>query len=73
MMVIPATGFKAVIDSGTSAIVGPKSLVSPLIKGITVNKNCTGLDALPNLTFTIDSVDYVLSPKDYVLMVELLG
>ena len=63
------TGYKAVIDSGTSVIVGPKTLVDPLIAGITVNDDCSGVEQLPNLTFEIDGLDYVLTPNDYVLTV----
>lgn len=66
---IASDGFKAVIDSGTSVIVGPKTLVEPLIAGITVNDDCSGVDQLPNLTWTIDGLDYVLTPNDYVLTV----
>jgi len=62
-------GYKAVIDSGTSVIVGPNTLVAPLIEGITVNSDCSGVDALPDITFTIDDTDYVLQAKDYVLSV----
>ena len=58
------------IDSGTSVIVGPKALVEPLIAGITVNDDCSGVENLPNLTFTIDGLDYVMTPNDYVLSVE---
>ena len=71
--VVPADGIMGVIDSGTSLIAGPKSVVDPLIDGITVDKSCTGLDALPNLTFTLDDHDYVLTPNDYVLQVTQLG
>ena len=56
-----------VIDSGTSLIAGPKAIVDPLIEGITVAQDCSGQDSLPDLTFTIDSTDYVLKPKDYIL------
>lgn len=66
---VSTTGFKAVIDSGTSVIVGSKTLVDPLIAGITVNEDCSGLDLLPNLTWTIDGLDYVMTPHDYVLSV----
>ena len=55
------------IDSGTSLIIGPKSLIDPLIQGITVNQDCSGIDSLPDITFTIDNIDYDLSPKDYVV------
>lgn len=66
---IDTTGWKAVIDSGTSVIVGSSKIVDPLIKGITVNDDCSGVDQLPNLTWTIDNIDYVMTPNDYVLKV----
>ena len=71
--VIDASGYKGVIDSGTSLLVGPKAIVDQMIKGITVNSNCSGLDQLPTLAFTIDSQEYPLAPSDYVLQVEQLG
>jgi cathepsin D len=64
-----AAGYKAVIDTGTSVIVGPNALVDPIIAGITVNEDCSGVDDLPDITFTIDTTDYVMKPKDYVLAV----
>lgn len=66
---VDATGFKAVIDSGTSVIVGPNTLVAPLIAGITVADDCSNVASLPSITFTIDDTDYVLESKDYVLSV----
>ena len=66
---IASDGFKAVIDSGTSVIVGPKTLVEPLIANITVAEDCSGVDELPNLTWTIDGLEYVMGPRDYVLSV----
>ena len=70
---IDATKYKAVIDSGTSLLVGPKAIVDPLIEGISVNTDCSGMDTMPNLTFTIDTQDYVLEPTDYVLKVTAGG
>lgn len=70
---IASDGFKAVIDSGTSVIVGPKTLVEPLIANITVNDDCSGVEDLPDLTWTIDGIDYTLTPNDYVLSVEQGG
>jgi|Transcript_23185 hypothetical protein len=64
---VDVTGYKAAIDSGTSLIMGPNSLIQPLTEGITVAKDCAGVDDLPNITFTFDSTDYVLTPADYVL------
>ena len=73
---IDASKYKAVIDSGTSLLVGPKEVVTQLIDGIDVKKDCSNLDALPDMTFTIDNTPYVLTGKDYVLNVQnqcLLG
>ena len=64
---VDTTGYKAAIDSGTSLIVGPSSLIDPLIEGITVEKDCSNRDSLPDITFTFDSQDYVLTGKDYVV------
>jgi hypothetical protein len=59
--------YKAVIDSGTSVIVGPTKLIDELTTGITVHRLCKGIEDLPDITFTIDSTDYVLTYKDYVV------
>ena len=55
------------IDSGTSLIAGPTHIIDPLIENIQVAGDCSNLKTLPSLTFTIDTIDYVLSPIDYVL------
>lgn len=64
---IDTTGYKAAIDSGTSLIMGPNKLFTPLLEGITVEQDCSNLDTLPNITFTFDAQEYVLTPADYVL------
>jgi len=66
---IPASDYKAVIDSGTSLLVGPKAIVDPLIDGIKVRRTCAGVDKLPTLSFTIDGTEYPLTPEDYVLKI----
>lgn len=50
-------------------LAGPAEIVGELIKGITVKADCTGQDALPNISFTIDNTTYTLAPADYVLKV----
>jgi len=70
---IDASDYKAVIDSGTSLLVGPKKIVDPLIKGIRVKKDCSNLDDLPTMTFTIDETAYELDAKDYVLQITQAG
>ena len=65
--VVDTTGYKAAIDSGTSLIMGPNTLFAPLLEGIVVNEDCSGVEDLPDITFTFDAVDYVLTADDYVL------
>jgi len=64
---LPVDGYKAVIDSGTSLLVGPSEIINELIKDITVNGDCSNLNEMPAVYFTIDSYKYVLTPSDYVL------
>mgnify|MGYP000884170460 CR=1 FL=1 len=64
---IPSDNYKAVIDSGTSVLVGPNTLVKDLIKGITVNEDCSNLSSLPDIAFYIDGLEYSLTPNDYTL------
>lgn len=63
-------GIKAAIDSGTSLIVGSAEIIDPVIKGIEVNQECEGIDLLPDITFTIDNIDYVLTQEDYVVKID---
>lgn len=67
---IPITGYKGVIDSGTSLLVGPKLIIDELIKDITVNGDCSNLNEMVNISFWLDEIEYVLTPNDYVLKVE---
>lgn len=64
---VDTKGFMAAIDSGTSLIVGPKSIIDPLVEGISVNQDCSGIDDLPDITFTMDNVPYTLEPNDYIV------
>ena len=66
---IAVDNIMGVIDSGTSLIAGPKSIVDPLIDGISVDKRCKGIESLPDITFKLDDHEYVLTYNDYVLKV----
>merc|ERR1712100_868175 len=73
---IDASKYKAVIDSGTSLLVGPKEIVDPLIEGLPAQPDCSKLDTYPDMTFTIDETAYTLKATDYVLNIQgqcLLG
>jgi len=71
--VIDASNYKAVIDSGTSLLVGPTHIIDPLIEGIIVKQDCSNIDTLPTLSFTIDTQTYTLDGIDYVLQMEQAG
>ena len=59
--------YQATIDTAIPFIVGPNKLIEPLMKGVTVERDCSNLDSLPDFKFTIDQTDYVLAPNDYVI------
>lgn len=59
----------AAIDSGTSLIMGSNSVIDPLIEGITVNEDCSGVEDLPSIYFTFDSTRYELTADDYVVRI----
>ena len=67
---VDVTGYKAVIDSGTSLIVGPTNIMSKLTNGKTGQINCSEVDSLPDISFMIDTQTYTLKPSEYVLNVQ---
>jgi len=65
---------KAIMDTGTSLIVGSKDIVDPINAAIgTVDASCKDLDKLPNVIVNISGRDYTLTPSDYVLKAGLFG
>lgn len=48
-------------------------MVDELTEGIKVHRLCKDIETLPDITFTIDGIDYVLTYKDYVVSVESDG
>jgi len=70
---IDASKYKAVIDSGTSLLVGPKEIIDEVIDGIIVKADCSNLSELPSISFTIDQTAYALEGSDYVLQITSKG
>lgn len=65
---------KGIVDTGTSLIVGSKSIIDQITQSIgTVDSSCKDLDKLPNVTITISGDEYVLTPEDYVFQATVLG
>jgi len=63
----------AIVDTGTSAIVGPKDLVGRLVEGLPQQPDCADVDKQPDLEFVIGGQSYVLTPNDYYLKVTQFG
>ena len=65
-----ASGYKGVIDSGTSLIVGSSTLVDPIIAAIgTVDETCKDISGKPDVTIAFDGIEYTLTPEDYIVKV----
>jgi hypothetical protein len=66
---VDMTGTKAVIDSGTSLIVGSQDQVDKILNGATVAQDCSDLDQLKDLDLVFNGKTYTLEPKDYVISI----
>eukprot|EP00456_Euglypha_rotunda_P011488 TRINITY_DN13017_c0_g1_i15.p1 TRINITY_DN13017_c0_g1~~TRINITY_DN13017_c0_g1_i15.p1 ORF type:complete len:403 (+),score=53.92 TRINITY_DN13017_c0_g1_i15:93-1301(+) len=64
----PDGGCPVVVDTGTSIIGGPENEIQPMIDAIgTVNADCSNVNSLPNISFTIEGKDFVVPPQIYVI------
>jgi hypothetical protein len=68
----------AIVDSGTSLMVGPKSLVSKLAAAVGATPNimgeytidCAKLESMPDIVFEIDGNDYTIPGKSAVIQAQ---
>lgn len=75
---IASGGFAGIADTGTSLMVGPTAAISQIQTAIGATPlahgeytvDCSKLSSMPNIVFTINKVQYTLTPNDYVLKVE---
>jgi len=57
----------AIVDSGTSVIVGPEKPVSEILSMLNINSNCDGINNLPDVNFVIGTNTYAIPSSIYVL------
>lgn len=64
----------AIVDSGTSVLVGSKELVDHLKNNIgDVKSDCSNMNELPDVKFVISGDEYILHNHEYILKVSAFG
>eukprot|EP00122_Pirum_gemmata_P001484 Pgem_evm1s1333 len=61
----------AIVDSGTSLIVGPPLIMMPVLQIIGyVARDCSNFDQLPTVAFELAGNKFDLTPEDYILNIQ---
>jgi len=71
-----SSGCKAILDTGTSVLVGPPSDISKINQQLGAHEipgtgeyilDCKKISTLPNIAYKINGISYTLTPQQYVL------
>ncbi|KAF8822264.1 putative aspartyl proteinase (eimepsin) [Cardiosporidium cionae] len=65
-------GCRAAVDTGSSLITGPSSIILPLLETLNVATDCSNKDNLPEISFVLrdfrgHNVRFPLKPRDYLI------
>jgi len=61
----------AAFDTGSTGIVVSPELYAFLFNDTELEQDCSNYASMPNVTLTLDSTDYVLTPEDYVIIASM--
>jgi len=68
---------KGIVDTGTSVLVGSKSVITPLCEDLLVKMgvpiDCSTIDIYPHIDFIIDGTTYSLPPHSWILQITEFG
>jgi len=69
---IDTHGARGIVDSGTSLLVGPSSIINEFLPLVKVDADCGNMDQLQTLEINMETVEgktvtYKLTPEDYVM------
>uniref|UniRef100_A0A915N0F5 Peptidase A1 domain-containing protein n=1 Tax=Meloidogyne javanica TaxID=6303 RepID=A0A915N0F5_MELJA len=77
-LLLSSTNASAILDTGTSLIAGPSSIINKInakigaqtYLGGWLNLNCSTLNKLPSVHFTLGGNNFTLDPADYVIQID---
>jgi cathepsin D len=62
-------GDTAIVDSGTSCLIGPNSAINTILNNINIGGDCSGFNSAPNITISLAGKAWTMTPADYTLQI----